>query len=142
MPVRHRLLVFAAAAALAACEPAPPRQPLDAPSLQTQVRQLAGVAAEATLFTRELAAGHLNSAYAWVHQQSLASEAGRVGSSLAQPAPPSLQPQQRDALLLVWALQMDLMRVADAQRDPLELQSLGSRFTQVQRQAQALKGGR
>lgn len=142
MPPRAPLpLLLLLAAALAGCEPPPPREALAPDSLRTQLGQLASLAAEASLFTDELAAGHLNAAYAWVHQQALASEVRRVSGALAQPAPAPLQARQRDALLLATTLQLDLARVADVRGDGTQLQSLGSRFTLVQRQARALGGG-
>lgn len=139
MAVRRSFLplVFLAAA-LAGCEPAPPRQALDRDELATQLGQLASVGAEAALFTQEVAAGHLNSSYPWVHQQALASQAARVADALGQPAPPALRPLQQDAVALAARLQLELTRVAGARHDPGELQALGQRFAALRSQARAL----
>lgn len=126
-------------AALAGCEPAPPREPLDAHALQVQSRQLASLANEAVLLTREIEARHLNRAFVWVHQQDLGAQARQVAEGLGQPAPASLQASQREGALVAAALQTELTRVADAQRDAGALQALRARFEQLRQRAQALE---
>jgi hypothetical protein len=133
-----RLLIVLAAAWLAGCEPAPPREQLDPHALHVQLQQLASLASEAALLAQEIEAGHLNRAFAWVHQQGLSEEARRAVAALAQPAPAQLQAPQHDALLLAAALQIELSRVASSQRSPGELRALRERFDQLGKQAHAL----
>jgi hypothetical protein len=125
---------------LAACEPAPPRSALDREQLDLQLRELASLAAEASLFTREMAAGHLNGAYPWVQQQALAAQAGRIAGELAQPAPEALLSAQQEAMQLARRLQVALTRVAGTRDDPAQLQVLGEAFTAARSQARALGG--
>jgi len=134
-----RLLPLLAAACLAACEPAPPRETLDAHALRVQLRQLASVAAEAALLTRELEAGHLNPAFAWVHQQGLSDAARQAATGLAQPADPPLQATRHDALFLAADLQADVGRVADHRHDAADLQALRRQFEAVGERARALE---
>ncbi len=126
------------AAALAGCHPAPPREALDRDQLAVQLRQVASLGAEAVMFTDEVASGHLAGAYAWTQQQALAAEAGHIAGELAQPAPPQLREPQRIALQLATALQLELTRIAPAQRHPDELRALRERFSALQAQAKAL----
>lgn len=135
-----RSLPLLFAGLLAACEPAAPRFPLDAKQLQVQARQLSSLGAEAAVFTREVAAGHVNGSYAWVHQQALGSEVRRVAADLAQPAPVALRERQRQALVIAQDLQLALGRVADARHDAAALRSLDRQFTALRSQAQALAG--
>jgi hypothetical protein len=125
-------------ALLAACQPPPPREALDADTLQVQARQLAAVAAEADLVTRELGAGHLNRSYAWVHQQSLGEQAGKAASELARPAPPALQAVQHRALETAGQLRLVVARIAAAQDDPAALQALRHELSGVQAQVRQL----
>lgn len=127
------------AACLAGCEPAPPRQELAGHDLHLRLQELASLAAEAELLTSELAAGHLDRSFAWVHQQALGDEARRVAAGIAQPAPVQLQEAQRAALVLAASLQQELTRVAPLQRQPSQLHALRERFAAVQREARALE---
>ena len=129
----HRTPVLALAAALAACQPPPPREPLAAHDLQLQVRQLAAVGAEADLFIAEVAAGHLDRSFAWVHQQALGELAGKAASELARPAPGALQPAQRQAVQLAGELRLAVARIAGAQDDPAALQALRQDFAALHR---------
>ena len=137
MAARATFLVLLAVA-LAACEPAAPRKGLDRDELATQLRQLASVGSEASLFAREAAAGHVNAAFPWVHQQALAAEAGRIANALALPAPDALRGPQQDALELAARMQAELTRVAPALQQAGELHALAERFTALQAQARRL----
>jgi hypothetical protein len=140
MASRARIALLLLGASLAACEPSPPREPLDAEKLHTHLRLLAGLSAESVLFTEEVAAGHLNGAFAAVHQQGLGSEVRRVAASLAQPATPQVQQAQRDAMAVATELQLQLTKVSDMRSDPAALRALQERFTQLRAQVQALEG--
>lgn len=126
-------------AGLAACEPAPPREQLDAHALHVQAQQLESLASEAVLLTREIEAGHLNRAFVWVHQQDLADDARQVAAGLGQPAPTQLQPAQREGMLVIAALQSELTQVAGVQGDAAELRALRARFEQLRQRAHALE---
>lgn len=137
-PAPRCLLAFVAAC-LAGCEPAPPREQLDAHALHVQLQLLSSLAGEAVLLTQELEADHLNAAFGWVHQQGLAEETSRAASALAQPAPASLRTAQQEAMLVAAALQTQLTRVAGVQHDPGELQALRALFGQLRQRARALE---
>lgn len=132
MSPRLRHLVLPLIAALAACEPPPPRERLDGAQLRIQVRQLSSLSAEASLFVDELAAGHLSGPYAWVHQQALGGEVRGVIGALAQPATEDTAAAQREATALAAQLQLELTQVAPARKDPAELHALQQRFTKLQ----------
>ena len=139
MGFHSRVLCAVLATCLAGCEPAPPREQLDAHTLHVQLQQLASLAGEAVLLTQELEAHHLNPAFAWVHQQALAEETSRAASGLAQPAPAPLRAAQDEAMHVAAGLQAELTRVAGVQGDAGELQALRARFEQLRRRARALE---
>jgi hypothetical protein len=122
--MRRRIPVLLLAASLAACEPPPPRETLDAHELHLQVQQLASVAAEADLFLDELAAGHLDRSFAWVQQQSLGELTDKAASELARPAPTALQAAQRQAVQGAGELRLAVSRMAQVQDDPAALNAL------------------
>ena len=136
MHLRASLLL--ATAVLCGCQPAPPREQLDPSKLQVQARQLTALAAEADLFAQQLEAGHLNQAYAWLHQQSLSEQVGKAASELARPAPEPLRSAQREALQIAGDLRLALVRLAPAMSDGATLQALRRSFRTLQTRSHQL----
>lgn len=97
LPLRLSLLAMACAAAVAACDS--PRERLDADALGAAERHVASLDAEAALFEREAAAGHVSRSFVLVHRKALADESLQVDHELALPAPEALR-ARRDAAVL------------------------------------------
>lgn len=138
MPAR-RLVPVLLLAALAACQPPPPREPLDREGLQQQLRALAAVAAEAGLLAHQLADGRLAGGFAWVEQQGLGEDAARAAAEVARPTGAELRSAQHEALQLAATLQLDLTRVASVRQDAAALHALEDRFTALRTRARNLE---
>jgi hypothetical protein len=141
MYLARAVLALGLLALLGACQPPPPRQPLDREALQQQLRALASVAAEGGLLARQLAQDRVAGSFAWVEQQGLGDDAARAAAEVARPAGANLAAAQHDALQLAATLQLELTRVATVRNDAAALGALEERFTGLRAQAQRLEKG-
>jgi hypothetical protein len=139
MDLHRHALTLLAVAALCACQPPPPRQPLDREGLQQQLRSLAAAASEAGLMTRQLAERRLSGGYAWVEQQGLGEDAARAAAEMARPTGVELRPAQREAMQLAASLQLELSQVAAARHDGPALHVLEAHFDALRTQARRLE---
>ena len=125
---RRRFIAVAFAGLLAACQPPPPRQQLDAEQVQLQATKLSGLCAQGALLADLVLQQHVPQAYPYVEQQVVAAAAQKAISELSRPADREVIDAQQALLQLAIDLQATVSRIAAVQDDDAALQALRARL--------------
>jgi hypothetical protein len=134
-----RLAAALALAGLAsACQPPPPHELLDRHELRSQARSIASTAAEAAMFSDEVARHSVTATFAWVHQQALAEEAAKANEALARPVSPELRDVKERAQQVAAQLQEKVNLVAQAVDEQQQLVALNAQFEALAKEAKQL----
>jgi hypothetical protein len=136
MTLAVRIALLLAAAAAAGCDS--PGRPLDSQALQTSVKSLGSLAAEAQLLAHQQQIDSVTRAFTLVHQDALEQESLKLAKALARPAPDELRDRQQRAATLNLRLRAGLQQVAGPARVE-QLAQLEKEFQSLHGQAKALE---
>jgi hypothetical protein len=132
-----KVWVLSLAVALGACDS--PRSELEPRALDRAVRNTAGLSAEASFLTQQVALAKVNENFVWTHQRALQDESLKVWADLHKPVPHSLGARHARIVGIQAQLQTALDRIASARADPAALDELRARFDELGRQAGAMR---
>jgi hypothetical protein len=132
------LFVIGLGAVLAACQPPPPRQQLDAEQVQQQATKLAGLCAQGALLADLVQQRGVTQAFPYVEQQAVAASAQKAISNLSRPAGGEVIDAQQALLQLAIDLQATVTRIAEAQDERAALQATGDKLRAMGARAQQL----
>jgi hypothetical protein len=124
----RRVIVIGLTGLLAACQPPPPRQQLDAEQVQLQASKLAGLCAQGALLADLVQQQRVSHAFPYVEQQAVADAAHKAISDLSRPAGREVLDAQQGLLQLAIDLQATVTRIAAVQDDAAALQAVRARL--------------
>lgn len=135
---RRSLIVVGLAGLLAACQPPPPRQQLDAQQLRLQATKLSGLCMQGALLADLVQRQRVPGAFAYVEQQAVAASVQAAISDLSRPAAPEVLAAQRALLQLAVDVQVTVTRIAAVQHEDAALQAVRATLRAMGAHAQQL----
>ena len=132
------LIVVGLAGLLAACQPPPPRQQLDAEQVRLQASKLSGLCMQGALLADLVQRQRVPAAFAYVEQQAVAASVQKAISDLSRPAGREVLDAQHSLLQVATDLQVTVTRIAAVQGEDAALQALRARLRALGARAEQL----